>query len=796
MKSSRRSTSFWLCFFVFICIIPGILLYVAATAADDQEEKLLGTLSSSFESSGPGTIADNSGDPGGKSYGAYQFASTYDEPKEFFEWCQSSSDAYYRSIGDRLSEAYYDGTPGYGKKFDSAWKALASEDGDGFMRVQRNYARRSYYEPVVRKVESTIKGFKISNYSIALRNVFWSRAVQHGVDGATDIFATAFDALGGFANQPESQLIDAIYAESGALTSGKSNKMTGPTAEKYGIDGMTLSHYYGCSGDIQLGVYTRLRINEPAKAQVMLADYGYADAPMGDGAYRLQTADNSKLAAVAGSSSATLNTVADSDKQRFQFTYHASGYYTIDNVSSGKRLAANSGEVKLAAPGTSNNQFWALKSVKSGFSLKNRSTGQYLSVSESAAGGKLVMSDTAMQWQLSLAGAGWSLDGGYYPSYSNALPEGSSGFPFRGTLRCSYPITSVKVAVLNADGKNAFTPATASPNATSYDLSKLDSAVAFSKLSAGSYTMVITAKSDAPNDGTYTVKSAFYVTNGGYVLTFDPNGGTCSTAKRNISAGQVYGTLPTAKKDGYTFKGWYTAKSGGSKVTANSIAPASDVTLYARYTKNYTYTFLDYDGTVFMEGKLASGSEIPLPDEDPVRPSTKTYYYTFSSWEGYTDGMKITEDVTFTPKFKSHKLSELEEIVTDTYTVSGNRLRTIPTNTTVEELMGNLRPAERLTILKGDKAASGLVGTGMTVAYTKDDEITQTLTIVVTGDLNGDGECDLTDMVKLRAHLLGRSYVSGPYLQAADFNGDGKCTLTDMVQCQAVQLGQATITPR
>ena len=211
MKTMRRGTSILLCLALLVAAIPVILpVFTSATAADDQEEQLLGTLSQRFEASGPGVISSGSGDAGGKSYGAYQFSSRSDIPRAFFRWCQSSSDTYYRSIGNRLSAAY-DADGGYGSNFDATWRALANEDSDGFLRVQRNYVRRSYYDPIVRSIESAVPGFDMDNYSIALRNVFWSRAVQHGVGGssgfsssdgrggATGVIMRAFDALGGFA---------------------------------------------------------------------------------------------------------------------------------------------------------------------------------------------------------------------------------------------------------------------------------------------------------------------------------------------------------------------------------------------------------------------------------------------------------------------------------------------------------------------------------------------------------------------------------------------------------------------
>ena len=108
-------------------------------------------------------------------------------------------------------------------------------------------------------------------------------------------------------------------------------------------------------------------------------------------------------------------------------------------------------------------------------------------------------------------------------------------------------------------------------------------------------------------------------------------------------------------------------------------------------------------------------------------------------------------------------------------------------------MQGKLQPSQYVTIHKGSSAASGLVGTGMTVDFAPAGEVTRTLTVVVTGDINGDGKCTLTDMVQLRSHLLKKSTLKAAALQAADINGDGKCTLTDMVQLRAHLLGRSSI---
>lgn len=806
MKTMRRGTCILLCLGLLLCALPAMVpIFTAATAADEQEEQLLGTLSQRFEASGPGVISSGSGDQGGKSYGAYQFSSRSGIPREFFLWCLSSADAYYRSIGERLSEAY-EADGGYGSTFDETWRALAKEDSDGFLRVQRNYVRRSYYDPIVRTVEAAVPGFDMDNYSIALRNVFWSRAVQHGVGGAsgfvssdgrggaTGVILRAFDSLGGFANQPEAELIEAIYKESGAVyqpQDGSTRVMTGSTAEKYGISGMALKYYDGNSGDVQLGVYTRLRINEPAKAQVMLAEYGFRDAPLDEGVYQLCSASNSKLAATADSDRLTLSALGSGENQQFRLDYHASGYYTITCVENGLRLSASGSGVTLSAPSADNNQLWHAAVYNSGFSLENRATGTYLSVSTNAAGGRLTLSGTAMQWQLSLAHSGWSLEGASYPTIGSSLTVGQSGFPFRGTLRSSYTIKKVTVSVLNSSGGNAISPASATPNAKSYDLSRLDDAVAFSRLGAGGYTLVIAASNGAGDS--FRLESRFYVTDGSYVISFDPCGGTCSESTRLVSAGQKYGELPTATKDGYAFVGWFTQPEGGQQITADMTTGAQNLTLYARYQARYTYRFLNYDGSVVASGQLAAGEPIPLPGKTPVRPNDQKYSYTFTGWEGYESGMCISADVSFTACYEAKPLETLPpEISSSVYRISGSYLRSIPSGTTARQLLQGLSPAAYLSVsVSGDS----LVGTGTTISYVHDGQTIQTLTAVVTGDLNGDGRVSISDIVCLQAHLLGKRPLEGAAFQAADVNGDGQVSIADIIRLQSHLLGRSSIQP-
>lgn len=70
-----------------------------------------------------------------------------------------------------------------------------------------------------------------------------------------------------------------------------------------------------------------------------------------------------------------------------------------------------------------------------------------------------------------------------------------------------------------------------------------------------------------------------------YKVKFNANGGKCSRSQRSVDYGSSIGTLPTATRSGYSFQGWYTKKSGGTKISS-SYKVKKAVTLYAHWKKN------------------------------------------------------------------------------------------------------------------------------------------------------------------------------------------------------------------
>ena len=72
-------------------------------------------------------------------------------------------------------------------------------------------------------------------------------------------------------------------------------------------------------------------------------------------------------------------------------------------------------------------------------------------------------------------------------------------------------------------------------------------------------------------------------------------------------------------------------------------------------------------------------------------------------------------------------------------------------------------------------------------------EVLKEITVVVTGDTNGDGNISVTDMISVKAHILKKSTLTDAYSEAGDTNGDGSISITDFIQIKAHVLGKSSL---
>ncbi len=136
-------------------------------------------------------------------------------------------------------------------------------------------------------------------------------------------------------------------------------------------------------------------------------------------------------------------------------------------------------------------------------------------------------------------------------------------------------------------------------------------------------------------------------------LTLNGNEGTLAgdeTKEKLINYGESFDqSLADGKNEAvrkyYTFAGWYTTPSGGSKYPeSGNLMPNTEVTVYAHWErKSSEVIFEDWKGTILEQQEVAIGADA-IPPEVPERSG-----YTFNCWDkSYTN---IQDHITITAKY-------------------------------------------------------------------------------------------------------------------------------------------------
>lgn len=131
-----------------------------------------------------------------------------------------------------------------------------------------------------------------------------------------------------------------------------------------------------------------------------------------------------------------------------------------------------------------------------------------------------------------------------------------------------------------------------------------------------------------------TVVNAVWTANK-YIVTFDQNGGNVKTKSKTITYASVYGTLPSPTKRNYTFAGWYTEKTGGTKITSvSTVSTIQAQTLYARWSNVTVKQAAIKKLTIPSTGKIkvainkvsgAAGYEVRYADNSKFKNAKKAF---------------------------------------------------------------------------------------------------------------------------------------------------------------------------
>lgn len=135
------------------------------------------------------------------------------------------------------------------------------------------------------------------------------------------------------------------------------------------------------------------------------------------------------------------------------------------------------------------------------------------------------------------------------------------------------------------------------------------------------------------------------------------------------------------------------------------------------------------------------------------------------------------------------------EITSEIYIINGEYITNVQPRTTVSKFKSNIETnATEIKLYNSNNeelSSSDQIETGTKLELIKGEQIKK-FTIIVKGDVNGDGDADFQDIVKINQAILNKVTLEEIYSIAADVNGDGEKDLKDLVKINRFRLYKIT----
>ncbi len=329
-----------------------------------------------------------------------------------------------------------------------------------------------------------------------------------------------------------------------------------------------------------------------------------------------------------------------------------------------------------------------------------------------------------------------SLSGATYPT---SLSVGSS-FGLDGVISSKYKLTWVRVAVYNNSGSITI-GSTKTPNSTTFNLDVVDAEIKFGTLSAGTYVYCIEAK-DA--NGTYEMllMQPFTVgttsqTQTTFKYTVTTSGGTLNIRSGTGTSYSILGAVPNG--------------------TALAVQKISGNWAYITYNGISGWVSMDYLAIGYSPDNIGSVTTTSVPTATPTPTQTTTPEQNYS--------LELTDG-------------------NGTLSLSDSYLLGLSEKQTSENVISQFLRPETISISENENnlSDSDFVGTGCLIYTKKNSQVMDSATVIVLGDVNGDGKVTTNDYIKIKKHFSQESKLEGIYFRAADVDEDNRITTLDYIR--------------
>lgn len=253
------------------------------------------------------------------------------------------------------------------------------------------------------------------------------------------------------------------------------------------------------------------------------------------------------------------------------------------------------------------------------------------------------------------------------------------------------------------------------------------------------------------------------------------------------------------------------------KVTANGIgtveiiATTLDGDKIAKCIVTVGNTIAESISLASDEYPVIVGNHIQLnPTFTPLTTSNKNYDIVIENTSvasvenGKIKGLKVgSTKVTLSTKDGSNKsftftlkVNETVSTIKDLDVDTNNIITKVEPGKTASFIKGKIQTNYAKKVINNNKELkdTDLIGTGTKIQIFSENNLLEEYTIIILGDINGDGSIDSSDLLKIRRHMLNLENLSGCYFSAANIHKeDSLIDSSDLLRLKQHLLGLSTI---
>lgn len=162
-----------------------------------------------------------------------------------------------------------------------------------------------------------------------------------------------------------------------------------------------------------------------------------------------------------------------------------------------------------------------------------------------------------------------------------------------------------------------------------------------------------------------------------------------------------------------------------------------------------------------------------------------------------TISIVVTDEMQNTKTYNIKVTIGNSKITSDVHTIGETYIETIVESQTASEVKSQMtNPSEYLKIYNIDGTElldTDVVGTGCLIKLIINGTEYDSKILIIKGDVNGDGEVGVADIIKLRLHILESTSLTVIEKEAADTNLDDDIGVADLIQIRSHILGNSNL---